>query len=189
MAGTEPLDRSLAARIELLVLDVDGVLTDGRVTYTSAGDEIKSFNAKDGAGMKYWQRVGKKLAILTGRDSPTVTRRAEELGVDVVVQNAKYKLTAFQQILDQLGVAAERTAAIGDDLMDLPVLTACGFPVAVADASQELKAAAAYVTKLPGGAGCVRETIELILKSAGLWGQVMARYLPSASDPAPAPGE
>jgi len=163
--------------IELLVLDVDGVLTDGNITFTSQGQEIKSFNAKDGAGMKYWKRVGKKLAIITGRESPIVLRRAKELGVDIVKQNAKNKLPALQEVLSDLGLKRSQVAAVGDDLPDLPVLTHCGLPIAVADAPEEVKTVATYVTELRGGCGAVRETIELILKQTGAWSKIMDRYL------------
>jgi 3-deoxy-D-manno-octulosonate 8-phosphate phosphatase (KDO 8-P phosphatase) len=164
-------------KIELLVLDTDGVLTDGRITLTSSGEEIKSFHVRDGSGMKYWKRVGKKLAIISGRGGQAVVHRAEELGVDAVRLKAKDKLSAYEDVLKELGVSTECTAAVGDDLTDLPMMRRCGFAVAVADAVEEVRNAAAYVTRLPGGAGCVREVVELILKGAGLWDEIMARYL------------
>lgn len=166
------------SNIDLLVLDVDGVLTDGRIILTPAGEEIKAFHVRDGAGMKYWRRVGKKLAIITGRGSPAVTVRANDLGVDAYHLNALNKLPAFEDVLKTLNVSPSRTAVVGDDLPDLPLLQRCGFPVAVADAVDEVKAAAAHITRLPGGAGAVREVIELILKQAGLWKDVLARYMP-----------
>jgi len=165
------------AGIELLVLDVDGVLTDGRIVLTPTGGEIKAFSARDGAGMKYWKRVGGKLAIISGRSSPVVNRRAEELDVDAVRLDAADKLPAYRQVLDELSVAPARAAVVGDDLTDLPLLMHCGMPVAVADAVDEVCRAAAYVTKAPGGAGAVREVIELILKKAGKWDTIMQRYL------------
>lgn len=165
------------AKIDLLVLDVDGVLTDGRVTLTGEGDEIKSFHVRDGAGMKYWKRAGGKLAVITGRNSPAVTRRAKELDVDVVRMNAKIKLPVLEEILDELGVAAGRTAVMGDDLTDIPLMRHCGFSVAVADAAEEVRQRADYVTETPGGHGAVREVIELILKGSGRWEQIMARYI------------
>jgi 3-deoxy-D-manno-octulosonate 8-phosphate phosphatase (KDO 8-P phosphatase) len=174
-------DGAALARIELLVLDVDGVLTDGRITLSESGQEIKSFHAKDGAGMKYWKRVGKKLAIISGRGSPVIAHRANELGVDVLRIGAKDKLPVYREILAELGVSDEQVAVVGDDLTDLPILRQCGFPVAPADAVDEVKAAATYVTRLPGGAGCVREIIELILKHTGRWAEIMARYLPARS--------
>ena len=170
------------SQLRLLVLDVDGVLTDGRITLTEAGQEIKSFHCRDGSGMKYWLRAGGKLAIITGRGSPAVSARAREIGVEAVYLNAKEKLPVYQRALDELGVSARQTIVVGDDLPDLPLMTRCGFAVAVADAPRELKRMAAYVTKLPGGAGCVREVIELILKKAGKWDQILSRYLPAGGD-------
>ncbi len=178
------MNASNLADIDLLVLDVDGVMTDGRIILTPAGEEIKAFHVRDGAGMKYWRRVGKKLAIITGRGSPAVTVRANDIGVDAYHLNALNKLPAFEEVLKSLNVSPARTAVMGDDLPDLPLLQRCGFPVAVADAVDEVKAAAAYVTRQPGGAGAVREVIELILKQSGLWKEVMARYMP-ADDNAP----
>lgn len=167
------------ATIELLVLDVDGVLTDGRIMLTEDGREVKAFHVRDGSGMKYWRRVGRKLAMISGRSSPAVTARAKELGVDAVRLNAKDKLTAYEDVLAELGVPADRTAVIGDDLTDLPMMRRCGLPVAVADAVDEVRQAAAFVTELPGGGGCVREVIERILKAAGEWDRILARYLPA----------
>ncbi len=168
------------AAIKLLVLDVDGVLTDGRILLSPDGQEFKTFNVRDGAGMKYWKRAGGKLAIISGRGSPAVTHRAAELGVDAVHLNIKDKLPAYREVLDELGFTPQQTAVIGDDLTDLPLLRNCAFGVAVGDAAEELLAQAAYVTTLPGGAGCVRETIELMLKRSGRWDQIMARYLDGA---------
>jgi len=165
------------SKIELLVLDVDGVLTDGRVTLTGDGDEVKSFHVRDGAGMKYWKRAGGKLAIITGRGSPAVTRRAKELDVDVVRMSAKVKLPVLVEILDELGVPADRTAVMGDDLTDIPLMRHCGFSIAVADAVEEVRQRVDHVTETPGGHGAVREVIEMILKGSGRWDQIMARYL------------
>lgn len=170
------------SRIELLVLDVDGVMTDGRVTLTPDGQEIKSFHVRDGSGMKYWKRAGGKLAIISGRGSEAVNRRAAELDVDAVRLKIKDKLPALREVLSVLGVSADRTAVMGDDLTDLPLLANCGFAVAVADAVDELKQAAHYVTKLPGGHGCVREVVELILKGSGRWGLIMDRYIKAAKE-------
>lgn len=170
------------ASIELLVLDVDGVLTDGRITLTPSGEEIKSFHVRDGTGMKYWKRAGRKLAFLSGRGGEATRRRAEELGIDIVRLNCKDKLPAYEGILQQLGLDAARSAVVGDDLTDLPVLRRCGFAVAVADAAEETRAAADYVTVKPGGAGCVREVVELLLRKAGLWDQTLQRYRPAAED-------
>ena len=165
-------------KIELLVLDVDGVLTDGRIIFTSSGDEIKVFHVRDGSAMKYWKRVGKKLAFISGRGSPAVGRRARELEVDAVRLNAKIKLPAYEEILDELKVSQDRTAVVGDDLTDLPLLLRCGFSATVADAVEEVRTRVDYVTRAPGGEGAVREIVEMILKNAGLWDQILARYIP-----------
>ncbi len=165
-------------RIGLLVLDVDGVLTDGRITLTASGEELKSYHVRDGSGMKYWKRVGRQLAIISGRGAPAVTRRAEELGVETVRLNIKNKLPVLREVAETLGFTLERVAVVGDDLTDLPMVRECGFGVAVADAVDELKAAADHVTELAGGCGCVREVIELMLRRAGLWERVLERYMP-----------
>ncbi len=163
--------------IDLLVLDVDGVLTDGRIVLTPAGEEIKSFHVRDGSAMKWWGRVGKKLALITGRGSKAVEIRASDLGVDAYRLNAKDKLPAYKEVLAELGVPPERTAVVGDDLPDLPLLRRCAFPVAVADAVEEVRLQAAYITRANGGEGAVREVIELILKKAGLWEHILSRYI------------
>ncbi len=164
------------SEIELLVLDVDGVLTDGHIVLTPAGEEIKSFHVRDGSGMKYWKRAGGKLAIISGRGSYAVVRRAQDLEVDAVRVNAKDKLPAYREILAELNVPASRTAVMGDDLPDLPLLMHCALPIAVADAVSEVRSAAAYVTQLPGGHGCVREVIDMILQRSGKWDGILARY-------------
>ena len=164
-------------RIELLVLDVDGVLTDGRITLTEEGNEIKTFNVRDGAGMKYWKRAGGKLALITGRGSPAVARRAKELDVDVVRMNAKDKLPVLVEILDDLGIEPGAAAVVGDDLPDIPMMRHCGFSAAVADAVDEVRQCATVVTATRGGRGAVRELIELILKRSGRWDGIMARYI------------
>ncbi len=169
------VSRERFARIELLLLDVDGVLTDGSVTYTDDGHEIKSFHVRDGSGIKAWQRSGKRVAILSGRSSPAVIRRAKELGIGLVMQGADDKRVALRRILEETGLRADQVCAIGDDLPDLPVLIACGLGIAVADAAQELKDAAAFVTSLPGGRGAVREAIEWLMRGQGTWDDVVAR--------------
>lgn len=171
------------AGIALLVLDVDGVLTDGRITLTADGQEIKSFHVRDGSGMKYWKRAGGRLAIISGRSSPVVLRRAEELGVDAVRIGAKDKLPALEDVLGELGISADRAAVIGDDLTDVPMMRQCALPVAVADAVEEVKQVARYVTEAPGGGGCVREVVELILKRAGKWRRILSRYFPPGEEP------
>ncbi len=168
--------RARARRIQLLVLDVDGVLTDGRIIYDARGNELKCFDVQDGAGLAFWKRVGWRSAVITARRSPLVTRRADELGVNRLYQRALRKLPAFEDCLKRLRVAPEAACVIGDDLMELPLLRRAGLAVAVSNAAPETKAAAHYVTTRAGGRGAVRETIELILKAQGKWSAVLARY-------------
>ena len=170
------------ARIQLLVLDVDGVLTDGRIVYTDAGQEIKAFHVRDGSALKFWRRAGGRVAILSGRSSAAVVRRAAELGIDPVVQGADEKLPALGRILKETGLRPDQVCAVGDDLPDLPVLTRCGLAVAVADAAPEVRAAAHFVTPSPGGRGAVREAVEWLMRGQGTWDRVVAALL--AKDPA-----
>ena len=168
--------RERAAKIKLLVLDVDGVLTDGSIVYTDAGAEIKSFHVRDGSAIKIWREAGGTVAILSGRRSAAVDRRALELGISVVVQGASEKLAAFERILNETGFRAEQACAVGDDLPDLPVLMCCGLGVAVADACLEVREAAQYVTAAPGGRGAVREVVEWLLRGRGQWAGVVDRF-------------
>jgi 3-deoxy-D-manno-octulosonate 8-phosphate phosphatase (KDO 8-P phosphatase) len=165
------------AAIELLALDVDGVLTDGRVFIHSDGGESKGFNILDGHGIRMWQRAGLKVALLSGRASLATTRRAEELEIPHVIQDCKFKLPALKQLLGELGLSPEQAAYVGDDLMDLPIVRYAGFGVAVANGVDELKEYADYVTTRRGGEGAVREVIEYILKGSGRWAGLMERYL------------
>jgi 3-deoxy-D-manno-octulosonate 8-phosphate phosphatase (KDO 8-P phosphatase) len=161
--------RERCAAVELLLVDVDGVLTAGGIVYGSPDLEIKQFNVRDGSGLKMWHRAGKRTGIITGRRSPLVDRRAAELGIAFVVQGAAEKLPAFHQLLADTGVTAESVCYVGDDLPDVPVLCASGLAVAVADACAEARAVAHSITRAPGGRGAVRETIELILRCQGRW--------------------
>jgi 3-deoxy-D-manno-octulosonate 8-phosphate phosphatase (KDO 8-P phosphatase) len=162
----------LAARCEpirLLVLDVDGVLTDGRITYTDDGVEIKSFHVRDGSGLVLWQRAGRQVAIISGRTSRAVEVRATELGIKLLDQGRADKQQALHDLLTTLDVPPEQVCAVGDDLPDLPLLRVCGLAVAVADACAEVRAAAHFVTMVPGGYGAVREVVEMVLRAQGLW--------------------
>ena len=175
-AMTADLDPALAARcqpIQLLVLDVDGVLTDGRITYTAEGVEIKSFHVRDGSALAYWQRQGRQVSIVSGRTSKAVDVRAAELGITHVRQGVADKKLALRAILGATSLRPEQVCAVGDDLPDLPVLRACGLAVAVADACAEARAAAHYVTRAPGGRGAVREVVELILRAQGRWDAIV----------------
>lgn len=166
-----------ATEIKVLVLDVDGVLTDGSIIYDGEGRELKSFNTKDGQGIKMALRAGLAIAIMTGRRSPPVSRRAEELGVKIVLQEVTDKAAALRTLLEEQGWNAAEVAYMGDDLPDIPAMRRVGFPIAVADAAPEVIQAAKYVTTLPGGKGAVREAIELILKSSGRWDALKDGYM------------
>jgi len=166
------------ADIQMLVLDVDGVLTDGTIIINGDGSESKSFNSLDGHGIRMWQRAGLKVAFLSGRQSEPVRYRAEQLEIDYCVQDCHNKLGALEKLLEQAGLSAKRIAYIGDDLPDLPPIRYVGFGVAVANAVDEVKDVADYVTARRGGGGAVREVIEYILKNTGRWQELMKRYLP-----------
>lgn len=155
--------------IELLILDVDGVLTDGSIVYGDDEVELKAFFVRDGSGLKIWQLVGKQSAIITGRKSPVVDVRAAEVGIGNVIQGTPNKLPAYRQLLAATGVRPEQVCFIGDDVPDLPLLRNCGLAVAVADACPEARVEADFVTQARGGRGAVREAIELVLACQGRW--------------------
>ena len=169
------MDAKLAA-IKLLLLDVDGVLTDGRITYDNRGNELKSFDVKDGHGLKLLQRAGIAIGIITGRQSELVVRRAAELGIEILYQGALRKLDPYLEILEQLGLDDRQVAYVGDDLIDLPVLRRVGFSATVSDAHPELAPLVDYVAGRPGGRGAVREICDLLLKGGGHWQRVTDRY-------------
>lgn len=162
--------------IRLLLLDVDGVLSDGRIVYDAAGVEIKTFDVKDGHGIKLLQRVGVEIGIITGRTSQVVEVRARELGIDIVYQGATDKLLPYREILAARGLQSSQVAYVGDDVVDLPILRRAGFAVAVADAHDAIKPFVHYVTNRGGGRGAVREVCDLILKGSGHWEAATRRY-------------
>jgi 3-deoxy-D-manno-octulosonate 8-phosphate phosphatase (KDO 8-P phosphatase) len=164
------------SRIRILVLDVDGVLTDGSIYISDQGDEMKAFNSRDGHGIKLLQRAGIETAIITGRISKALEHRTEELGIRHVVQNAKDKRDAILKLSSELGIDTGEMAYMGDDVVDLPAMALCSMTFAPSDAMDIVKEKAQYVTKLPGGKGAVREAIEVILKNEGLYDEVMKRY-------------
>jgi 3-deoxy-D-manno-octulosonate 8-phosphate phosphatase (KDO 8-P phosphatase) len=168
---------SRARRIKLLLMDCDGVLTDGRLWLMADGDEQKTFHARDGQGISLCHHAGLKTGIITGRTSSAVDRRAQDLKISYVRQEAKDKIKALDEILAEAGVSANECAYIGDDVADIPVMQRVGFAAAVADAVPETKQAAHYVTELKGGHGAVREVCDLILKAQGKWDEVMERFL------------
>lgn len=154
-----------ASRIRLVVMDVDGVLTDGKISYTSAGDEIKSFNVKDGLGISLGIKNGLRFGIITARESVMVTRRAEELGIQHLIQKTRTKLPALEKLMAELGLTTEQVAYLGDDLPDLPCMETVGFSACPADAAREVLASAHFVSRFRGGEGAVREILEFILDS------------------------
>jgi len=160
----------------MVVLDVDGVLTDGRAFYGPDGAEYVAFNVHDGTGIKWLQRAGIVVALLTGRTLEAVARRAQVLGVGHVVQGAKVKLEGYERLKREAAVEDEAVCYVGDDLPDLPVMRRAGLAVAVANARPEVRAAADVVTTARGGEGAVRELAEMILKARGAWEQVTRRY-------------
>jgi len=164
------------ADIEMLVLDVDGVLTDGTITIDADGRESKSFNALDGHAIRMWRRAGLKVAFLSGRFSEPTSHRAQQLEVDHCMENCHNKIKAFEELLEEVSLPAEKVACIGDDLMDIPMIRRAGFGVAVANAVDEVKEYADFVTTRQGGCGAVREVVEYILKKSGKWQQVVERY-------------
>lgn len=162
--------------VKLLVLDVDGVMTDGRIIYDDDGKEIKTFDAKDGHGIKLLMWAGIDVAIITARESNVVLHRAKNLGIDLVYQKAMDKFLALEDILKKKGLIPKQAAYIGDELVDIPLLRKVGFAVAVKDAVDDVKKHVDYVAVKNGGCGAVREVCELILKTQGKWAQVTARY-------------
>ena len=164
------------AKIKLLLLDVDGVMTDGRIIYDNDGGETKAFDVKDGHGLKLVQRAGIKVGIITGRQSQVVARRAAELGIDLVYQGVKDKKVPFKEILEKLALAPEEVAYVGDDIVDLPVMLKVGFAATVADAVDDVKPYAHMVAKRCGGRGAVREICDFLLKESGRWNDVTSHY-------------
>ena len=162
--------------ISLLVLDVDGVMTDGKIIIDDAGREIKNFDVKDGHGLKILMRYGIDIVLLTGRRSSAVEHRARDLGVGEVHQGILNKLEIFEDIIQKRSLHYENIAFIGDDIVDIPLLKKVGFAVAVADASEDVKKCVDYITKKRGGNGAVREVCELILWAQGKWIDVAKRY-------------
>ena len=165
-----------ASRISVLLLDVDGTLTDGRIVYAEHGDELKSFDVQDGAGLVFWHRVGLKSAIISGRESRLVKRRAKEMRIDFLVQGQLLKLPSYERMLKRFRVSDEQVCAICDDLMELPIALRVGLAVAVPNAVEEIKRVSHYVTRRAGGRGAVRETVDLILKAKGLSEQILHKY-------------
>ena len=161
-----------AASIKLLILDVDGVLTDGRITMNERGEEVKSFDVKDGLGLKMLMSTGVEVVIITGRKSMVVEHRAKELGIDEVWQGFKDKGALSRKIIGEKGLEKNEVCCIGDDLPDLAMFMEAGLRIAVADGVEEVREEADFVTNKKGGYGAVREACEWILKSKGAWSKI-----------------
>jgi len=162
-----------ARRIKLLLMDCDGTLTDGRIWLTPDGDEQKAVHARDGQGISIWHRAGLKSGIISGRASSGVERRAHELKMAYLHQDAKNKIIALEEIIADANVSVDECCFIGDDLGDIGVMRLVGLAVAVGDAAEDTKRSAHHVTALNGGAGAVREVIELILKAQDRWDELV----------------
>jgi len=155
-------DRAL--KVKMLLMDVDGVLTDGRLYYTDSGEAVKVFDVRDGLGIKMAQSMGVKTGVISGRDSEALKRRLEELGIDEIHMGRYKKEEVLEEILRRHRLSEEEVLFIGDDLVDVPVLKRVGFPVAVRNAPEEVKRHAVYITRSEGGRGAVREVVDLLLK-------------------------
>jgi 3-deoxy-D-manno-octulosonate 8-phosphate phosphatase (KDO 8-P phosphatase) len=162
--------------IRMMIFDVDGVLTDGRIIYHDDGSEIKAFNSQDGHGIKLLQRSGVEVALITGRYCKAVEHRASSLGITKVYQDARIKLEPYQMLLKETGLRDEQVGYAGDDLIDIPVMRRAGFAVAVPNAVSQVFPYAHYVTKAPGGAGAAREVCDLLLQVQGHWERITERY-------------
>ncbi|GLI36199.1 KdsC family phosphatase [Desulforhabdus amnigena] len=165
--------------VRLVIFDVDGVLTDGRIIYHDDGSEIKAFDVQDGHGIKLLQRAGIDVALVTGRYCRAVDNRAEGLGIKKVYQGVHYKVEAYEKILSETGLKDEEVGYVGDDLIDIPVMRRVGFAVAVSNATSHVMPYAHYVTRARGGSGAGREVCELILQVQGRWEKVTQRYFQS----------
>ena len=163
--------------IQLILLDVDGVLTDGKLGMTAAGEEIKFFSIYDGLAIRVAQNAGWKVGFLSGRSSQEVESRARELGVEIVVQGSRDKIKDLETILSENDLEISQVAYIGDDLPDLPVLTRVGFSAAPANAAEAVRERVDYVTERKGGEGAVREVVDLLLKATGKWDDVLSQFL------------
>ena len=177
MLNLTPEQITKIEQIKLLILDVDGVLTDGRLYFDNNGTEYKCFHARDGHGIKMLRQTGVEIAVISGRSSNTVALRMESLGVKYVFQGHENKRAAFDEILNTLNLTAEQTAHMGDDLLDLPIMTQVGFAIAVQDANFAVKNYADWCTETAGGLGAVREVCDLIMQVQGNFQKILKTYL------------
>ena len=165
------------SNIKLLLLDVDGVLTDGKITYTDKGEEIKSFNSKDGLGIRLLMDSGIKVGIITGRKSDALVHRCKNLGIELLFEGITDKLQTFKDILKKTGLHSDNTAFAGDDLPDLPVMKAVALAITPADAPEYIKEHADFVTRQKGGEGAIREICDKILQAQGKWETIIEKYV------------
>jgi 3-deoxy-D-manno-octulosonate 8-phosphate phosphatase (KDO 8-P phosphatase) len=166
-----------AKKLKLLILDVDGVLTDGRLFFDNEGTEYKCFHARDGHGIKLLQQTGVKVAVISGRNSNSVALRMKSLGIEFVFQGHENKRSAFAELMETTGIKPEQAAHVGDDLLDLPIMVQVGLAIAVSDANFAVKERADWCTTLPGGQGAVREVCDLIMQAQGSFDKVLDFYL------------
>jgi 3-deoxy-D-manno-octulosonate 8-phosphate phosphatase (KDO 8-P phosphatase) len=171
-----------ASRIQLALFDVDGVLTDGRVVLHGDGSESKQFHIRDGIVMVWAQRVGLRIGLLSARTSASTIERAAQLGITLVHQGVASKIDTYDLIVAQLGLADEAVAYMGDDIVDLAVLSRAGLAAAPADAVAEVRAAAHWVAPSAGGAGAARDLLELILRAQGRWDTILRSFMPQPQD-------
>lgn len=165
-----------ASKISLIILDADGVLTDGRIIYAEHGDELKCFDVQDGAALVFWHKAGLKSAIISGRKSKTLVRRAKEMRIDFLAQGKQEKLPVYYSLLKKFRLTDEQVCVICDDMMELPMARRAGFVVSVPSAAKEIQLVSHYITHRQGGRGAVREAVEILLKAKGLWEQTLHRY-------------
>ena len=170
--------KARASRIKLMAFDVDGVLSDGSLFYTDEGIEIKAFNSLDGLGLNLLRKAGITIAVITGRNTRNVAARMQHLGIDLLFQGVKNKLEVMQDLLAKLGITAEEAGFMGDDIIDLQVMAACGFSATPADSHHLAKRYACLISSKDGGRGAVREVCEFILDAQGKLDAVLAPYLP-----------
>jgi 3-deoxy-D-manno-octulosonate 8-phosphate phosphatase (KDO 8-P phosphatase) len=179
-----PPEGELAARcaaVEWLLLDVDGVLTDGAIIINDQGVETKHFHVRDGSALALWRRAGKRAAILSGRSAPVVAIRAKELGIDPVIQGRHAKAAAYREFLESCNLESNQVCYVGDDLLDLPVLLAAGVAACPADALPEVRGAVHFIAPSAGGHGAVRDVIELLLRGQGVWDALVGPFLQPAT--------
>jgi len=164
------------ANLRLLLFDVDGVLTDGSIFVADDGREMKRFHVRDGFGIRAAMSVGIQVGVITGRSTRAVNMRMSDLGIELLLQGVKDKAIALETICQRAGIEPHEAGYLGDDLIDLPAMLRVGYPMAVADAVEEVRSVAQYTTTAPGGRGAAREAIEHVLKAQGKWADVVDRY-------------